>query len=262
MKFQIHKMTLYFLCFFFVFCWAYNLCPLEIHGKQQEEVTVIAVEVPVRVLQKGQYVKGLTKDDFELFENGIKQQITGFEVHSRMISVPVDVSEEELKIEPEKRFFLLIFNIFDYQDQVGEAIDYFFENIFRKGDRAVILTEGTLFPIDTGKGPAEVAQDVKDTLKKFKVISTMQILSAYQHLRSEADTLLMQLRGKKPFDSRTWDQDILRFYQNYERIWADYRNQFILPDLELYKSVIKRIKSTEGEKWALCFLLCYHSGHR
>ncbi len=81
----------------------------------------------------------------------------------------------------------------------------------------------------------------------------MQILSSYQHLRSEANTLLMQLRGKKPFDSRTWDQDILRFYQNYERIWADYRNQFIIPDLELYRSVIKRIKSTEGEKWALCF---------
>lgn len=219
----------------------------------QEEVTVIAVEVPVRVLQKGQFVKNLTKEDFEIYENGIFQPITGFEVRSRRISVPTDVSEEELKIEPEKRFFLLIFNIFDYQDYVGEAIDYFFENIFRQGDRIVILTEGNLFDIETGKGPAEVAQDVKDTLKKFKVISTMQILSAYQHLRSEADTLLMQLRGKKPFDSRTWDQDILRFYQNYERIWTDYRNQFIIPDLELYRSIIKRIKSTEGEKWALCF---------
>jgi hypothetical protein len=236
-----------------VFILALNLSPAQIQGKQQEKVTVIAVEVPVRVLQKGQYVKGLTKEDFELYENGIKQQITAFGMHSRRISVPIDVSEEELKIEPEKRFFLLIFNIFDYQDYVGEAIDYFFENIFRKGDRIIILTEGNLFPIDTGKGVAKVAQDIKDTLKKFKVISTAGIYSAYQDLRYEADNLLMQLRGKEPFKSLTWDQDILRFYRNYERIWTDYRNQFIIPDLELYRSVIKRIKYIEGEKWALCF---------
>jgi len=254
MKLPINKKALYLLFLLSVFILAFNLIPAQIQGKQQEEVTVIAVEVPVRVLQKGQFVKGLTRDDFELFENGIKQQITGFEVRSRRISAPVDIPEEELKIKPEKRFFLLIFNIFDYQDHVGEAIDYFFENIFRKGDRIIILTEGMLFPIETGKGPTKVAQDVKGTLKKFKVISTMQILSAYQDLRSEADNLLMQLRGKEPFNSYTWDHDILRFYRNYERIWADYRDQFITPDFELYRSLIKRLKLLEGEKWALCFL--------
>jgi hypothetical protein len=218
----------------------------------QEEVTVIAVEVPVRVLQKGQFVRDLTKEDFEIYENGILQPITGFEVRSRRISVPADVSAEELKIRPEKRFFLLIFNIFDYQDYVGEAIDYFFANTFRKGDRITVLTEGILFPIETGKGPAQVAQDVKDTLKKFKVISTMQVLSTYQNLRSEADRLILALtevgRGTMP-----WDQAVMGFYRNYERIWLEYKRQFITPDLELYRSIVKRIKAEEGEKWALCF---------
>jgi hypothetical protein len=227
--------------------------PHPAENTTQEEVTVIAVEVPVRVLKKGQFVKNLTKEDFEIYENGVLQPITGFEVRSRRIFLPADVSEEELKIQPEKRLFLLIFNIFDYQDYVGEAIDYFFSNIFRQGDQIIILTEGNLFDIETGKGPAKVAQDIKDTLKKFKVISTAEIYSAYLDLRNEADNLLMQLRGREPFNSPTWDRDILRFYRNYERIWADYRSQFIIPDLELYRSIIKRIKSIEGEKWALCF---------
>jgi hypothetical protein len=252
MKFQIHKMTLFFLCLFFVLCWVYNLCPLQIQGKQQEKVAVIAVEVPVRVLQKGQYVKGLTREDFELFENGIKQQITGFEVHSRRISVPIDVSEEELKIEPEKRLFLLIFNIFDYQDYVGEAIDYFFANTFRQGDRIIILTEGNLIDIDTRKRPAGVAQDIKDTLKKFKVISTGGTYSAYQDLRTEADSLILTLI-EGPYEAQTWDQAVRAFYRNYERTWIEYKRQFIMPDLELYQSIIKRIKAIEGEKWALCF---------
>jgi hypothetical protein len=228
----------------------YALFPNPSPVAAQEEVTVVAVEVPVRVLHKGQFVRNLTKEDFEIYENGILQPITGFEVRSRRISVPVDVSEEELKIQPEKRLFLLIFNIFDYQDYVGEAIDYFFANTFRKGDRVIVMTEGNLFPIDTGKGVAKVAQDVKNTLKQFKVISSMQILSAYQDLKSEADRLILSLQGRM---GQAWDQAVMAFYRNYERIWLEYKRQFITPDLALYQSITKRIKVEEGEKWALCF---------
>ena len=229
--------------------------PLLLHNAPtkkniQEEVTVIAVEVPVRVLAKGRFVRDLTKDDFEIYENGVLQPITGFEVRSRRISVPADISEEDLKIEPENRRFLLSFNMFDYQDSVGEAVDHFFASTFRKGDQVIILTEGNLFPIETGRGVAKIAQDVKDTLKKFKVISTMQILSAFQNLRSEADRLILALQGRM---GQAWDQAVMAFYRNYERIWMEYKRQFITPDLELYRSLIKRIKAVEGEKWALCF---------
>lgn len=240
-----------FTCFFLLTLHPFILHPFQKSKTPQEEVTVIAVEVPVRVLHKGQFVKNLTREDFKIYENGILQPITGFEVRSRRISVPADVPEEEFKIQPEKRIFFLIFNIFDYQDHVGEAVDYFFANTFRKGDRIIVLTEGNLFPIETGKGPAAVAQDVQDTLKKFKVISTMQILRAYQNLRSEADRLIMALQQKE--GDRRWDQAVTTFYRNYERIWLEYKRQFITPDLGLYGSIIKRIKPEEGEKWALCF---------
>ncbi len=54
-------------------------------GKLKEEVTVTAVEVPVRVLAHGSPVKNLTRDDFEVYENGVRQTITDFEVHSKTI---------------------------------------------------------------------------------------------------------------------------------------------------------------------------------
>lgn len=215
--------------------------------KYQEEVTVIAVEVPVRVLYKGQVMRGLTKDDFELYENGIRQVITGFEVHSKRISLAKDISPEELKIAPKKRLFILIFNIFDYQKNVGEAIDYFFRNFFRPGDRLMVIIEDRLLNIEIAKSMPEVIQDFKDNLKKFKLISTFETYRTYKELRYEADRLLMDIGGKN------WDQALLRFYGNYERAWRDFQKQFIIPDFNLYQSIIKRVKQIEGEKWAICF---------
>src|SRR4030042_3227048 len=79
----------------------------EAQERPREEVTVTAVEVPVRVLLKGEAVRDLTREDFEIFENGIKQEITQFEVISRKIArpsaeMPVPVAEQ---VRPPKRLF-------------------------------------------------------------------------------------------------------------------------------------------------------------
>jgi len=158
-----------------------------------------------------------------------------------------------MKIQPKKRTFLLIFNIFDYNEAVGEAIDYFFENIFQERDQIIILTEDRLLNIETGKGISAISQNLKETLKKYKIISTAQTLRAYESLRIEADRLLAGLRGDSRNQMRSWDQDVLRFYDNYMRVWSDYKRQHIIPDIEIYRSIIKRVKQIEGEKWALCF---------
>ncbi len=242
---------LVFIVLFFILL-AVNFNPVPGQEKPQEEVTVIAVEVPVRVLHKGQAVKNLAREDFEIYQNGVKQQITAFEVVSRKISLPKETPEGKLKIPPKKRLFILIFNIFDYNDAVGDGIDYFFKNIFSQGDKIIILTEDRLLNIEMERGLSGMIFDLKEALKKYKLISTSETYRVYRDLKVEADRLLSSLRGDGRASSQ-WDQAILRFYQNYQRIWTDYRRQFITPDIELYRSIIKRVKQIEGEKWALCF---------
>ena len=75
--------------------------------KIQEKAGVTAAEVPVRVIFKGQAVKDLGKEDFELFENGIKQKITAFEVVSRKISAADKNPNLSEKAEGEKRVLIL-----------------------------------------------------------------------------------------------------------------------------------------------------------
>ena len=215
--------------------------------RQQETVTVTAIEVPVRVLQKGRVVRDLTQEDFEIFENGVKQDITAFEVISRKISAPIDKAQSRAAT----RTFILIFNVFDYTDAVGEGIDYFFENLFRPGDQILIITEDVVLNIERGRNLSQVIESLKETLKQYKVISTAQIQKAYRDLDYEADQLLSSLRATRGGSS--WDQAVLRFYENYERTWKEYRRQFIVPDAGLYRSLVRRLKDEEGEKWALCF---------
>jgi hypothetical protein len=222
--------------------------------ESQEKVTVIAVEVPVRVLKKGQFIKGLDKDDFEIYEDGVKQEITDFEVHSRKISLPSDIDKEQLKIK-KNRLFLLIFNTFNYNENVDKAIDYFLMNYFIDGDRLIIITENTLLDIARGRKLSDLIFDLKKSLKKFKLISSQVTIRDYRDLRREADKLLSRLRGDWGADyaGLAWDKAILRFYENYLRVFVDYRKQYLLPNLEMYRGLIARIKQMEGEKWALCF---------
>jgi hypothetical protein len=234
--------------FGFIVCLIPVICSfVSAQQRQQESVTVTAVEVPVRVLQKGRVVRDLTREDFEIYENGVKQDITAFDVLSRKISSPIDKAQSRAA----KRTFILIFNVFDYTDAVGEGIDYFFENFFRPGDQILIITEDSVLNIERGRNLSQMIQSLKETLKQYKVISTAQILKAYRDLDYEADRLLSSLRETRGGSS--WDQAVLRFYDNYERTWKDYRRQFIVPDAGLYRSLVRRLKDEEGEKWALCF---------
>ncbi len=221
-----------------------------VSGQQgyQEKVVVTEVEVPVRVFYKGKPVKDLTKEDFEIYENGIKQEITSLEIVSRRISFP----ELKDKIFKKGRIFILIFNIFDYFDEVGKGIDYFFNNIFKENDRLFILVDNRFLNINTKKKPKELANDLKIILKKYKQIYNFNFYKAFRDLRYEADRLLLVLRGE---DSRFTSQyyALFRFYKNYQRIWKEYQSQYLLPDVKFYKNLVRRINLLKGEKWAICF---------
>jgi hypothetical protein len=220
--------------------------------KPKQEVTVTAVEVPVRVLRDGQAIKDLKKEDFKIYENGIKQEISVFEKISRKIGslTPGTVPAKAMaKLKP--RLFILIFDIFDYTNAVGEAIDHFFTNIYREQDHLVIVTENRLLNIEAGRDALALAHSLKDSLKNYKFISTKNILKAYDDLREEGDRLLLDLMSQTGIAN--WDQAINRFYDNYTRIWQMYRAQFLAPNPDLYQALLRRIHPIAADKWALCF---------
>ncbi len=224
--------------------------------RPKESVTVTAVEIPVRVFDHNGFITGLTKDDFEIFENGVKQEITGFEAVSRAIS-PVPVAlPEAVPRPPRKRSFLLIFNVWDYNDQIEEAVDYFFKNVFGAGDRILILIEDKFFPIDSGTGIERMIADLKSSLIRLKKASRIEISRSFLNLDQRATKLAAILSGEDDTEGGSegiGPQEINMFIVEYKRTWEDYRARLLHPNLGLYRSAIRTLNRSDGDKWAICF---------
>jgi VWFA-related protein len=227
------------------------LCALlspSFQDKPRESVTVTAVEVPVRVFDKNGFITGLIKDDFEIFENGVRQEITGFESISRTITpVPVTLPEA-IPQAPRKRNFLLIFNVFDYTDQVGEAIDYFFKNVYAENDRIAVIVEEKILDIEKGESVEATVARLKDTLKRYKRISRFEISRVFMDLDKKAEDAA---RGGD--EGRSYETTLSGFLEYYQRAWEDYRKRLLDVDLDLYRSVVRKLDRLDGDKWAICF---------
>jgi hypothetical protein len=235
-----------------ILCLIYLLTPsLAAQEKAQEDVTVTVVEVPVRVLLKGQPVRDLGRENFKVFENGVGQEITQFQIISRQI----EGRPTPKPADRTPRLFLLIFNIYDYEPAVGAAIDDFFRDVFRPGDSVLILAEDRVLNVERGQGLGDFVAGIKDALAKFKSISTQSTVKNFRDLDYESDRLLNTLRGTGggQMMATSIDHGIVQFFENCRNIWEVYRNQFLLPDLDSYELLLRKIRSLEGEKWAICF---------
>lgn len=222
--------------------------PGEGQQRLKEEVKVTAFEIPVHVFQKRMPVKNLTQEDFEIYERGKKQAITGFEKITRRISSAAHRSISD----NQNRLFILIFNIFDYNQDIEEGIDIFFQNMFEPGDQILIITENRILNIEHDATPQNISLSLKTSLKNYKLISIQNSLQTFRTLDFEAERLLNVLKGLDSGSSSP-AQALLSYFDNYKRVWNDFSRKYIIPDVDQYGNILKRVMTTKNERWAICF---------
>jgi VWFA-related protein len=77
----------------------------------REEARVTVVEVPVNVIDKaGNPVENLTAEDFEIFDDGKKQPVTGFEILDQRKPLAARPSDDPVN-PAARRHFLLVFDL-------------------------------------------------------------------------------------------------------------------------------------------------------
>jgi VWFA-related protein len=168
----------------------------------QHDVTVINIEVPVRVFDGDRFVDNLTMNDFEVFENGVAQKVEAAYLIQKTkvlnnvtisngppIPVPIPKPDESIK----KRRFVLIFEMDDYLAQMGKAIDMFFTDVLSEDDTVQIVAPDSIWAISkrplTKDSRTAMAEDLKSRLRKSLMRGSARLKSLLMDLRmlSQAD---------------------------------------------------------------------------
>jgi VWFA-related protein len=90
---------------------ATGLAPL--HGAQQtfsESTQVVVVEIPVQVVKDGEPVRGLSAQDFEVYDGRKKVPVTGFEMLDLAAPLPAGAAAVPVPVSA-RRHFLMMFDL-------------------------------------------------------------------------------------------------------------------------------------------------------
>jgi VWFA-related protein len=125
-----------------------------------QEKAPAPVTVAVRVFDGEQFVDGLALRDFELLEDGVPQRIDAlFKVDKNAVTRQ---EGEGPALPVTARRFHLLFQMYEYNPKVSEALRYFFNNALLPGDTLEIQTTMRNYSLT----PAAFAKKPKDLLAK------------------------------------------------------------------------------------------------
>ena len=137
---------------------------------QQHESVVVNIEVPVRVIKKNAFVAGLTLADFEVFENGVRQNIEAvYLIRDKRILREEKAAGAAPPPPRSARHYILYLDLKEYLPKIGDALDYFFSDVIGPEDTLFVVT-----PVKTYRFKSEalsrvprprIAERLKDKLK-------------------------------------------------------------------------------------------------
>jgi hypothetical protein len=107
----------------------------------QHEVSVINIEVPVRVYKGSRFVNSLSLDDFEIYEDGKLQRIeAAYLIGKTEVKKSEGRSAPALKPKVESRRFVLFFEMDEYLSEVNKVLEEFIVSVIQPFDTAWIIT--------------------------------------------------------------------------------------------------------------------------
>ncbi len=157
----------------------------------KEQAIVINIEVPVRVYKGNRFIDNLTIDDFEVYEDGKPQKIEAvYLIKERQVQK--EEGERVFTPETKKRHFVLVFEMMTYSPKVGEAVDYFIQNVIMPGDMLYVSTPMRGYDFDTGF-PADIPRQqisdgLRDTIRSDIIKGSREYRSLIEKLQEIRET--------------------------------------------------------------------------
>ena len=216
-----------------------------------ETVDVTDFEVPVRVFLKKKLVDNLKKEDFLLYEGGKLQKINGFYITRKKIDVKADISAEEKPAEVKGRYFVLVFKITEFNDQLNKGLDYLFDNLFRKNDQLLIFVNEKTFFINNLNDLSSVRDVVSKMLHDESIKAKHRLFMILDRIDTELSyTKFNQILAGSMAQPAL---EMIKFLEKYIFIWDNYRKKYLTPSVDDYYNFARYLQKIDKEKWVINF---------
>jgi VWFA-related protein len=229
----------------------------------KEVSLVVNIEVPIRVYDGKTFVDNLTIDDFQVYEDGVRQRIEAVYLVKKR---EIERKEEKKKHSPKtSRNFFLFFEISEYTSRMGDAIDFFVDNVLLPQDKLWVITpmkahrmREKVFEFRTKE---DIREEFKSLLKKETAVGSSAYKSVLRDIEGIANALAAYInpRAQAGNDPTNFDIDEDEPGPPLEELCATYAA--CLSRLENLRKVdqlqlldfAKFLKNMEGQKYVFLF---------
>lgn len=133
---------------------------------QRHEAVVVNIEVPVRVLKKDAFVDGMTLADFEVFENGVRQNLEAvYLIKNKKVLREERAPFASAPAPSKARVYVLSLDLKDYIPRIGDALDYFFVEVLGPEDSLFVVTPAKTYRFRSEYLARTPRQKIADRLK-------------------------------------------------------------------------------------------------
>ncbi len=228
----------------------------------KEKVEVVNVEVPVRVHYKGRPVDNLSKDDFKVFEGKKLQTINGFFIKKKKIGTLTTRPESGQDQTLAGRYFVLIFQTTDYNDDFKKGLDYLFNEIISESDQLLVIVNKKTQAFHNLEEKNLVREDIERMIKNESHYDRLLMFQYIKQIEQELNMAKFEteLRRSTRSDSssrvvRTAQSHYIvkEFLTKYLIIWNDYKTKYLIPDIEQYHKFSRLLEKINREKWVINF---------
>jgi len=219
----------------------------------QEQAVSINIEVPVRVYKGNDFVDGLTIKDFEVYEDGILQEVEAvYLINKRNIQSKeekqLSTPETSSSFKPEtSRSFYLVFEVVEYTPKLNEAIDYFYQNVMEPQDNLTIITPSKTYSMKSELlsklSTEQIIQQLSGLLRK----DAWSASSEYRRLKDDLTDLIISINSKLNIavgnSRRRYRYMGSKPGSAYAQVTVDEEENPIRVEMERYEEIMQRIES-------------------
>ncbi len=222
----------------------------EPRDELKEKVEVVNIEVPVRVFRDGIPVSGLGKDDFRLSEGKEPQTINGFYVRKKKMNVR-HIQLQAGSTAPPSRYFVLVFRIFDYNEQMEKGVRYIFDQLLGEDDKLLVLVNDRTLLLNQDIWQVKRREILGQLLKEEALKARQKLEQFFFTVQKDLDQTKLRMLLER--DSSFYAPRIIDFLERYLRTWDEFKTKYLIPDLDKFYNFARHLERISEEKWVLTF---------